>query len=888
MATYRDQQDVVDAILDAGQYRGTRRYDGQKMKIHCLAHSDSNESAWVSWKPGGKINYQCAVCDSNGLVRSVCEAIGAEPKMLYPDYDFGAGVVVRQAKATAPAGGAKAKKPKEPEAPIDWDIPPIYYEYSSLDGAQRGRKERRTRTDGKKAILGWKYLVGGEWKKPSEIGDGWVTPPMNLYRHKSLPDAIRRGETVYVVEGEKDVDNMVVGFGATAVSGPNGADNVASKWLPEYTSQLKGANVVLLGDNDDVGRAYQQAVAGKLRKVVNSLRVVELRKGWLSIPEHGDISDMIEALGPDMAWSTVQQLVGNARDLCAPADEREEIINIVEGTEGGFLVVDGCFARRGRSGSINKLCNFLAYPAELVEIHDGRMITGGELRVRGWLSSGVRLPDIVVPSAEFPAMRWVEQGAWQLRAYVASGNAPKDQLREILSCIGTEKTKRSMRYTHTGWRVDVPGAEACYLYDGGAVNGPENIDVQLGRERDDLGRYDLSAIDDDLTIQQGFGAIDMMRGLYENRVLWPMISVAFLAPMTSALEAANKRISFVPYIEGKTGGGKSALSTFILNFFARYGRDNFPATFRSTANAITSLGYILKDSLLVLDDYKPQGSKNKREEMASIAENVIVAYTDSAARKRSDSNGVYRGGYVPRGMLLMSGEQLPDKGESTIGRLYVIHLKELTMDQRQEKSTLFNELSAMVYRGALRIVMRAYIKWLAPQIMDGRRMGLDVKMERYEAMAQRELSKLKARAHTRAPQAFAHLMLGAEMFLRFRRDVLGDMTDDQLNEEIRQAWAGIMENAIAQAESGADRKPTKRYLDAIGDLIMSGAVKIVDKNMVGGENGSSGRGDIAGYRQDGVYYFLKEMIYAKVQEMLGKSGGGIELTRETLQRQLKE
>lgn len=142
MAMFRDQQDVVDAILDAGRYQGTRNYDGRKMKIHCLAHNDGNESAWVSWKPGRKIDYQCAVCNPEGLLRSVCDAIGAAPKMFYPDFDFGAGMVVRQAKPATTAQQAAPRKPKKPESPINRDVPLIYYEYSSIDGSVRGRKIR--------------------------------------------------------------------------------------------------------------------------------------------------------------------------------------------------------------------------------------------------------------------------------------------------------------------------------------------------------------------------------------------------------------------------------------------------------------------------------------------------------------------------------------------------------------------------------------------------------------------------------------------------------------------------------------------------------------------------------------------------------------------------
>src|SRR5690606_6029986 len=65
-----------------------------------------------------------------------------------------------------------------------------------------------------------------------------------------LPELIAAtaGETVHVVEGEKDADGLAE-LGLVATCNPGGA----GKWREEYCKYFRGKNVVVLPDNDDAG-----------------------------------------------------------------------------------------------------------------------------------------------------------------------------------------------------------------------------------------------------------------------------------------------------------------------------------------------------------------------------------------------------------------------------------------------------------------------------------------------------------------------------------------------------------------------------------------------------------------------------------------------------------
>jgi putative DNA primase/helicase len=113
-----------------------------------------------------------------------------------------------------------------------------------------------------------------------------------LYRLREVRDAVAGGRMVLVVEGENDADNLrKLGFIATC--NPGGAN----KWRTEYTESLRDADVVIIGDNDDPGRAHVAQVALSLHGVASRVRALDLARVWAVCPEKGDITDWIAAGG---------------------------------------------------------------------------------------------------------------------------------------------------------------------------------------------------------------------------------------------------------------------------------------------------------------------------------------------------------------------------------------------------------------------------------------------------------------------------------------------------------------------------------------------------------------------------------------------------------------
>lgn len=102
-------------------------------------------------------------------------------------------------------------------------------------------------------------------------------------------DRLQGQTTVYIPEGEKDVDRLwSIGLAATCNAGG------AGKWKPDYTGQLKAAavgRVVILPDNDEPGRQHADEIARSCHAAGFHVKVVALP----NLPPKGDVSDWLDA-----------------------------------------------------------------------------------------------------------------------------------------------------------------------------------------------------------------------------------------------------------------------------------------------------------------------------------------------------------------------------------------------------------------------------------------------------------------------------------------------------------------------------------------------------------------------------------------------------------------
>ncbi len=123
-----------------------------------------------------------------------------------------------------------------------------------------------------------------------------------LYHLSSVIQTIQTGETLFLVEGEKDVERLnSVGLAATTC--PMGA----GKWREAYNAHLQEAHVVILPDNDEPGKQHAQQITNQLQRLAASIKIIHLP----NLQEKEDVSDWLDKYG---TTEKLLQLVKEAQD----------------------------------------------------------------------------------------------------------------------------------------------------------------------------------------------------------------------------------------------------------------------------------------------------------------------------------------------------------------------------------------------------------------------------------------------------------------------------------------------------------------------------------------------------------------------------------------------
>ena len=107
-----------------------------------------------------------------------------------------------------------------------------------------------------------------------------------LYRLPEVLEAIRTGEVIYLVNGEKSADRLAE-QGLVATCNFDGEAN----WKPEYGDYLKAAHVIMVVDRDETGSKHAADVRQDLKHKAASLRFVQSKTSI----EHDDIVDHLDA-----------------------------------------------------------------------------------------------------------------------------------------------------------------------------------------------------------------------------------------------------------------------------------------------------------------------------------------------------------------------------------------------------------------------------------------------------------------------------------------------------------------------------------------------------------------------------------------------------------------
>jgi hypothetical protein len=287
-------------------------------------------------------------------------------------------------------------------------------------------------------------------------------------------------------------------------------------------------------------------------------------------------------------------------------------------------------------------------------------------------------------------------------AIIYPGTGTRDHARTAIQLLSGEIAERRV-FTHTGWRQWGSGEPVpwVYLHAGGAIgtDGPvAGIDVRLSSPLD---RFALPDPPEGPPLTEAVRSSLAMLTVAPDSITMPLYGAVWRA----VLGGVDHSLALI----GPTGAGKSELAALVQQHYgAGMNARNLPGAWSSTANALEATAFIAKDAILTIDDFAPGGTSSDMQRLHRDADRLIRAQGNQSGRLRMRADTTLRPPRPPRGLTLLTGEDVP-RGQSLRGRLLVLEVGPKALDW-QRLTTCQRDAADGRYAAAL----AGFIRWLAP------------------------------------------------------------------------------------------------------------------------------------------------------------------------------
>ncbi len=257
---------------------------------------------------------------------------------------------------------------------------------------------------------------------------------------------------------------------------------------------------------------------------------------------------------------------------------------------------------------------------------------------------------------------------------------------------------------------------------------------------------------------------------------------------------------------------------------------------------------------MLIDDYHPSASIRNSRKMESNAQVIIRAFANKTGRDRLNPNATLKKSKPPRGLALITGEEIVSL-ESTLARCFVVkmdkdsvYLEELT--KLQKKHNLLSH------------AMASYLVWVKDN-MDSIK---NTFKEQRDGIRQELYKKYDPETHGQIIDHRIYLQFAWEQFLKFvfEKKIITseEMKDfDEAGKTIF-FYTGFEHNKRVKKED-----PVEIFKNTINEMIEEGKVHLlkIHSNKTTGEvlGGNADKSEFLGYYDDKYYYLQDSFIIVK-------------------------
>lgn len=512
----------------------------------------------------------------------------------------------------------------------------------------------------------------------------------------------------------------------------------------------------------------------------------------------------------------------------------------------GYFIDDKGYLCKWKGDLKQRLCNFDArIDKEILEDN------GAEQRLLFVIKGKTieeELPALEVETKKFSELKWVSN--WGNKAVIEAGANTKDLVRHAIQ-VRSGRVERITCYTHLGWRM----INNCLVYLSGSGGIGGEAKVKLARE---LERYSLPT---ELENEEEALKISLeMLDIAPIDFTIPLLSLVFLTPLTTLLEIEP---NFVFYIYGETGVKKSTIATLTLNYFGDFPSVDTLPNFSDTANSLEKVAFTLKDTLMVIDDYHPTFTKGEQENIEGKAQRLIRAFANRTGRGRLNPDTTEKDRYEPRGMLIVTGEDIVSL-QSTLARCFVLELEKGSVDLPK-----LTELQKK--RKLLPFAMTSYILWIRENIETIKTEFAD---NFYEYRSKASAEEL----HARLPEQVAFLYFGLTTFLKFFMEK-GIINSKKVEEYSSLGWDILLDKVRKHNKRINAEDPIEKVREILESLLLQKKVRIDPKEqgpVMGGDEAS-----LLGWYDTDFYYLLPTALWHEIIEYCRRENSYFPISKRT-------
>jgi hypothetical protein len=499
-----------------------------------------------------------------------------------------------------------------------------------------------------------------------------------IYKLPKILRAIEADEIIFFVEGEKCVEKILqLGLvGTTTAFGARGF----LAYSKDYASSFKGANIVILPDNDESGQAYAKDVLYALRDEARAIKIVELP----GLELKGDIVDWVENGGTkEELIILVNAAEESVIDECAPEDKT--IGNIFEG--------ESCYYKYHKEKRIN-ISNFIISPKYYIESEGDAQIIGSIVTEEGVIE------DKIFKTSDFDDVISFRKALNSFKTFYIGRVEDLQYIRFLVSGKVCDIKKG---VTFSGFHKF--NNQWCFVSEHGALDLKGNTmkDIMLQNQYAELNTNILKH--EAITKEE---LLSISPYLFKFSILKNTAAIlGYVCGLFLKEKLKNNNIQYNHLlIEGESSSGKSSAVKYVITPILCM-EDGILNAAQCTDFALNKTASSSNFIPLILEEYKPHIiGKVKVDLISGVMRNSYDNYKGIKGVATLDKNRCF----IPRASVILSGE-VGIEETANIGRSlriifatsYFDEVTKESLEKLKDKPVLLNKLGKSLLKEGLKM-----------------------------------------------------------------------------------------------------------------------------------------------------------------------------------------